>query len=405
VLRACEDGVIPRNTSKRLKQELEQEINPLKALAIFRNNIPPVLLTGGQAPQGGELHPRAFAGGLGRCGQKSGSAMNLQEARRLVRETFQNVFDEDRFRLFVRNLFPDLDESGAFAYQGQYIPDAYKEHIRLYQRLGKYTDPDGKALDVLVVNLKREAALDRARTMQRNFIAWYLKHRGEKDAALVAYHTDGREEWRFSFVRMDYRTMQDETGKVRVKTDLTPARRYSFLVGRDENSHTAQTRFQPFLEDDRDRPTLAQLEEAFSIERVTKEFFEKYRLLLNDLHDALDDITAHDAVVGRDFAAKGVETVNFAKKTLGQIVFLYILQKKGWFGVARDQAWGTGPKNFLRRLFEERKYANFFNDILEPLFYEALARERCPASINYRARTKNPCRTRQPRRPGPGSGN
>ncbi|MHB9097361.1 MAG: hypothetical protein ACYC5X_06005, partial [Syntrophales bacterium] len=58
VLRAFEDGVIPRNTSKRLKQELEQEINPLKTLAIFRNNIPLALLTGGQTVQGRELHTR-----------------------------------------------------------------------------------------------------------------------------------------------------------------------------------------------------------------------------------------------------------------------------------------------------------------------------------------------------------
>ena len=58
MLRAFEDGVIPRNTSKRLKQELEHEINPLKSLAIFRNNIPLALLTGGQAAQGRELHTR-----------------------------------------------------------------------------------------------------------------------------------------------------------------------------------------------------------------------------------------------------------------------------------------------------------------------------------------------------------
>ncbi|OPY09689.1 MAG: RNA polymerase-associated protein RapA [Syntrophus sp. PtaB.Bin001] len=44
VLRAFEYGIIPRNTSKRLKQELDREINPLKVLAIFRNNIPPGLL-------------------------------------------------------------------------------------------------------------------------------------------------------------------------------------------------------------------------------------------------------------------------------------------------------------------------------------------------------------------------
>jgi hypothetical protein len=68
---------------------------------------------------------------------------------------------------------------------------------------------------------------------------------------------------------------------------------------------------------------------------------------------------------------------------MGQIVFLYFLQKKGWLGVGRDEKgnyrlWGEGPKNFLRRLFDKEytDYKNFFNDVLEPLFYEALATER-----------------------------
>ncbi len=58
VLKAFEEGVIPKNTSKRLKQELEREAHPLKSLAIFRNNIPPTLLTGGQMPRGRELSAR-----------------------------------------------------------------------------------------------------------------------------------------------------------------------------------------------------------------------------------------------------------------------------------------------------------------------------------------------------------
>jgi len=35
--------------------------------------------------------------------------MHMEEAKRLIRETFQNRFDESRFRLFARNLFNDLD--------------------------------------------------------------------------------------------------------------------------------------------------------------------------------------------------------------------------------------------------------------------------------------------------------
>ena len=195
-----------------------------------------------------------------------------------------------------------------------------------------------------------------------------------KDAALVAFHADNAEDWRFSLIKMEYRLGKTQTGKVRAKTELTPAKRFSFLVGKNENSHTAQTRLLKFLEED-DRPlTLTEMEEAFNIEKVTKEFFEKYRELFNQVKEALEKIVGDQAAVRKEFDAKGVDLVNFAKKTLGQIIFLYFLQKKGWFGVARNQPWGTGPKNFLRLLFEKRQYANFFNDILEPLFYEALAK-------------------------------
>jgi type I restriction-modification system DNA methylase subunit len=323
--------------------------------------------------------------------------MQVEEAKRLIRETFQNNFDENRFRRFAKNLFNDLDESKAFAYQGRFIPDAYKDHIRQYKRLGKYTDPDGAALDVLVVNLKRETALDRARTMQRNFIAWYLKHRGEKDAAVVAYHTDGLEDWRFSYVRMDYRTEQGETGRVRVRTDLTPARRYSFLVGKNEPNHTAQQQLLPILMDDGSNPTLAELEKAFTIESVTREFFERYKELFLKLKEELDSLVEEDPKIGADFTAKNIQTADFAKKLLGQIVFLYFLQKKGWLGVGKDEKgnfrpWGAGPKDFLRRLYERKlvPYDNFFNDLLEPLFYEALATDRGEEAYYSRFRCKIP---------------
>ncbi len=56
--------------------------------------------------------------------------MHMEEAKRLIRETVQNLFAASRFRLFARNLFHDLDESKAFAYQGQYIPDAYEDKAK-----------------------------------------------------------------------------------------------------------------------------------------------------------------------------------------------------------------------------------------------------------------------------------
>src|SRR5439155_3936678 len=125
-------------------------------------------------------------------------------------------------------------------------------------------------------------------------------------------------------------------------------------------------------------PTLAQLEDAFSVEAVTKEFFNQYAALFGDVNAALEKLAAKDKTIGDEFKRKHVSTVDFAKKLMGQIVFLYFLQKKGWLGVEKGTDWGTGPHDFLRRLADRKygSYDNFFNDILEPLFYDTLATDR-----------------------------
>ena len=305
--------------------------------------------------------------------------MDKQQARKTIAETFENPFDKDRFTGFIKNLLNRMDE-GSFVYKGNYIPDAYKQYIKTLERIGKFSDGDN-SLDILVITLQKETSLERARTMQRNFIAWYLNgSRGGdmKDAALVAYVSPDQADWRFSLVKMDYRFEKTETGKMKVKEEFTPARRWSFLVGANEKSHTAQSRLVNILANDKQHPTLAELENAFDIETVTKYFFLEYRELFLRTKEALDKVVRKDPKIRADFEAKGVDTVNFAKKLLGQIVFLYFLQKKGWFGVGRDDDWGTGSKHFLRQLFAgaHGSYKNFFNDILEPLFYEALRIDR-----------------------------
>src|SRR4030042_5109601 len=141
---------------------------------------------------------------------------------------------------------------------------------------------------------------------------------------------------------MDSNIPQAPSGRIKIEKELTPARRYSFLVGENESSHTAQVQLLPVLQDDERKPLLSEFEKAFNIEVVTREFFTKYRDLFNDVKEALENIIEHSPKVKEDFEAKGIDTVNFAKKLLGQIVFLYFLQKKGWFGVGRDEDWGTG---------------------------------------------------------------
>ena len=304
--------------------------------------------------------------------------MNRDQAYALICQTFTQAFDKTRFNNFILNLLNRIDDSKASSWGNQYVKDAFKEHVSRYERLGTYTSPDDGKLDILIVHLTKDNKVERARTAIRNFVADHLKARDEKDAALVAFVSPTGKQWRFSYVKMEYASVEKESGKVGVETRLTPARRFSYIVGEGESCHTAQTRFVDLLQDTRNDPELATIEEAFSVEAVTKEFFKRYAELFEDIHVALDKLVAKDKTIRDDFSDKKVSTVDFSKKLMGQIVFLYFLQKKGWLGVAQGDDWGTGPRNFLRRLAnsEYGEYTNFFNDILEPLFYDTLANDR-----------------------------
>ncbi len=303
--------------------------------------------------------------------------MNHNQASQLIKDTFTQAFDKAHFRNFAINLLNHVDEDKKISMA---VPDAFSAHVKSCQRLGTYADPQGELLDVLIVHLTENYKIERTRTALRDFVSHKLK-RGDnyKEAALVAFVPPDAGRWRLSYVRMQYESVRDpKTGVIKPEERPTPARRFSYLVGEGESCHTAQTRFLDLLQDTDTDPALAQIEEAFSVEAVTKEFFAKYAELFGDINAALEKLVAKDKALRDEFSDKGVNSVDFSKKLMGQIVFLYFLQKKGWLGVEKGKDWGTGPRDFLRKLAkgDYGKYDNFFNDILEPLFYDTLATDR-----------------------------
>ena len=303
--------------------------------------------------------------------------MTTDSAKAIVEPVVNSAYSEAAFRRLVGNLVGDEALRDERAQQGSYVYEAFRGHVKSFKRIAKAEDADGATMDVLAVELASGAALDRARTMQRNFVATYLGRKDDREAALVAFYAADRSDWRLSLVRLDYSTVVAESGTVRTVKELTPARRYSFLVGPGEPSHTAEAKLVELL--GRGEPaTVDALEAAFSIETVTKAFFAEYKDRFLDLAEEIGDALARSPEARADFEAAGLTEAGFAKKLLGQIVFLYFIQKKGWLGVERGQRWGSGPKDFVRRLLNKKygDYEGFFDDCLEPLFYEALATER-----------------------------
>lgn len=300
--------------------------------------------------------------------------MTKDEAKKIINTAFNSEFVDEKFQKFVENLFKEYTVIEKIR-ENQYVKDSFKSFVHEYKIIGYFEDNEGNEIDILKVILNKNTSLERARTTQRNFIANYLKT-NNKEAALVAFISPENKDWRFSFVKLEH-TLFIKDDELKTKEEITPAKRWSFLVGENEGSHTAQSRFVNLLISD-EKPNLAELELAFNIEIVTKEFFAKYTELFLKMKEHLDDLLKEDDIIRKDFEQKEISTADFAKKTLGQIVFLYFLQKKGWFGVNAGNDWGTGNKRFMRRFFDRRKEFsdyknNFFNDILEPLFYEGLS--------------------------------
>lgn len=314
--------------------------------------------------------------------------------KKIVNDTFNNAYSEERFKKFIMDLLPSANYSEEKARYFQ-IPNDFKDFIRSTKRICKYKYAseeyvDEKVIDVLVVKLKKTTSIERARVAQRNYIARYLDKSRDylKDAALVAFISEDENgnilpDWRFSFVQMNWESkiVEGANGKKRItEKQLTPAKRFSFLVGENEDTHTAQTQLGACLEKSSkgESITVEDLVQAFDIEKVSKEFFDKYKALYIKLRDELRRLCDEDKLVNKDFTEHNISIDDFAKKTLGQLVFLYFIQKKGWLGVKKDAVWGTGDKKFLRNVFDGKycKYNNFFNDILEHLFYEALACDR-----------------------------
>lgn len=298
--------------------------------------------------------------------------MDKLQAKNLIENTFNNRFDKGQFRNFIINLLDKINETKAFSVGQAQVKEAFRKYVLSYQRIGQYTDKNGNIIDALIVHLNDKCSLDRSRTFLRNFVADYMRTKG-KENALVAFYRDNSADWRFSFVKLEISLKQDDKGNVKVANEYTPAKRYSYLVGELEPNHTAQSRLVELLV--KEYPTLEEIEEAFNVEKVSKEFFAQYKELFLQLVDNLKDIRSKDDRINFEFTTRSITEANFCKKLLGQLVFLYFIQKKGWLGVPKGANWGEGDKQFLRHTFEKAiaEGKNFFNDYLEPLFYNALA--------------------------------
>ena len=354
----------------------------------------------------------------------------MNERNKEYLELLKHPFDETSFIDFIKDLLnlSSSDIANNFNEKTD-VSKQFEENIKYYKYIAKYNDGLNN-IGVFLIKLSNKTTSN-ARNIQRNFVAKLLSTY-DLDASIVSFYSDKETSWRISFVKKEL-----SFGDKGFKEVLTPAKRYSYLVGEHESVHTAKEFLLKLLSIDSRKITLADIESVFDVEKVTKRFFEEYKEKYLQLKEYLDK--------NQDFITESEKcdfnSVEFAKKLMGQIVFLYFLQKKGWLGVqlipnqlsnseytellnqsdsvsqnliklfyelkdseyvinknelrqAEEQdinnisnifinteynkTWGSGDKGFIRSIYKQaiKEHKNFFEEYLEPFFYKGLNEKR-----------------------------
>lgn len=345
-------------------------------------------------------------------------------------------FNEANFIEFIQDLL-NLEQSDFSINEVLNIQDTYKEYIKKYKKVASYSIGIER-IGVFIIEINdtttSKERVSKARVKQRNYVASLLDTY-HLDASIVAFYSINESSWRISFVKKEV-----ELTEKGITQTVSPARRYSYLVGEQEATHTAKEFLFNLLKNNEKKFSVSEIEEQFNVEKVTKLFFDEYKSKYLKLRDYLDNNEDFKTEASRcEFTSE-----EFAKKLMGQIVFLYFLQKKGWLGVqlipnelsigdyneiintfgddnvsknlinqfysldnskyliASDKFkliemnediinlsnifkktkhnlnWGTGDKRFIRTIFEKaiKEHRNFFDDYLEPFFYTGLNKPR-----------------------------
>ncbi len=286
--------------------------------------------------------------------------MNKEQARTLIQNLFESPFDKTNFITFISNLLKTYERK-SIQYPLESLPSNLIKFVHSYEVIGSYTTPKEEHLDILVISLSKNTTLFRARSTLRNIVASYLKNTG-KDAALVAFVSPTEEDWRFSFVKAEHSISIPSDGRIKIQKQLTSPKRFSYIVGKNEISHTAQSRFVPLLTQDA-FPSLDEILEAFSVDKVTEEFFEAFRY-------ALFEVIIKNLIVPNEVSFK--EKHAFSLQLLSRLMFIYFLQKKGWLKWKDYEP----DKRYLRNLWLKYKNSDsetntFYSVWLKSLFFGA----------------------------------
>ena len=272
--------------------------------------------------------------------------MNQQELKHIL----SSKFDFEKWKDLLGMMFLKID------YLSKPIQiDA--DLVKSGGQVGTIRLDEGRSLGLFKFEVADNIQIARNRKGLRDIAIKYV----DQDiihGALVFYYSESQADYRLTFVSKQ--TSLNEDGAFVTKE--TAPKRYTFLLGENEPCTTAANRLHELVK--KQTVYLTDVTDAFSVERLNKDFFNGYK----DRYLKFLKYLNNDIKENRDYV----------KKLLGRLVFLQFLQKKGWMGVpASNTNWDGGNKNYLYDLV--KKYEGndrLLSDVLEVLFFNTLNEKR-----------------------------
>ena len=298
---------------------------------------------------------------------------------------WSSFVDNVIFPIFGEDKFESLSETELLDNNPEEKPLAEATGICSIKQVGQI-DIGVQPLQIFDVTVNDRVMMERNRVNIQRLIRKVMENYSSA-FMLFHYENDTRWDWRFTFCH-----------KKGGQKEVTDSKRYTFLLGPGQSCRTAAENFIK-LYDKRDAHTIKDIEDAFNVEALSKEFFGKYKTqyeaFVNYMVDPANGMRQNFIDTDFDHAGMTADKIrdreekpirDYVKKLLGRIVFLHFLQKKGWLGVPAGKDWGEGDGNFILHLFEnasEEQKENFLDAILENLFSEGLDKNRSDKNDLY----------------------
>lgn len=285
--------------------------------------------------------------------------------KRELQELLSQSYKQENWKKIVSFVFPNV----SILSTPKEFPIS-NDKIKTFRQLGNVRLNDGKNLALFELLLSDSVNIQRNRVELNNEISKYIDQ--EQIHGVLSVFEQGTDDYRFTFSARSTEFDEQESDFVQKKTDT---KRYTYVLGKNESCKTPAERFFK-LSEKKSEVDINAIQNAFSVEQLSKEFFEKYKKQFEKFWKFIHTNETYNNISFGTDREKGIR--DFTKKLLGRIVFLHFLQKKGWMGcTAGIKEWEDGDKQFMQTLFESYSdQSTFHSKCLAELFYNTLNKRR-----------------------------